>query len=478
MPIYRVVLPGTVPQTVSPRSGPAGLAVLPFANISPDPQDEYFAVGLTEELITVLSQLRGLRVIARTSVEPYKSTSKRVSQIGEELGVSSILEGSVRKAGNRLRVTAQLIDVASEGHLWAETYDRELDDIFAVQTELAKQVAEALKIELRPSEGVRLGAKPVPRSDSYLAYLRGRTLLHSDTRASLEGARQQFELAMSLDPANAAAHSGLADVTRLTGWWFPEVPRSQWNETARQLAARAVELDPSLAEAHASLALAFWDEYDYSASEREFRLALTLNPSYSLAHHWYAALLEEENRAEEALVELTLAEGADPLWPVNLAVLAQLLLWLGRPDEALVPIRKIGQLEPSSPDYHAMMARYHLDRSELGLYVEERNRFLDLFADPRRKPLIRALTDAVSGEREKAREILRQEETQADIGQTAFDLAHVSAVLGDLDACFRWLGLAAQNHELPLQALRLDPRLKPVRDDPRFRQLLKKMNLA
>jgi adenylate cyclase len=476
--VYRVVVPGTVPEALSPYSGPAGLAVLPFANISPDPNDEYFADGLTEELITVLSLLRGLRVIARTSVMPYKSTSKRVSQIGSELHVSSVLEGSVRKAGNRLRVSAQLIDVASEGHLWAATYDRKLDDVFAVQTELARQVAEALRIELRPSEGVRLGTKLLPRPDSYLAYLKGRTMLHSDTRASLEGARQQFELAISLDAGNASAHSGLADVTRLTGWWFPEVPRSQWNESARLLAARAIELDPNLAEAHASLGLAAWDDFDYPAAERELKLALSLNPSYSLAHHWYGALLEEENRADEALVEFTLAEGADPLWSVNLALLAQLLLWLGRLDEALVKIQRIGELDSASPDYHTLMARYHLNRSELPLYVEERNRFLELFADPRRKPLIRALTYAVSGEKEKAQEILRQEETQADVGLAAFDLAHVTAELGDLDACFRWLRKAAENHELPLQPLRLDPRFQQVRDDPRFHELLTAMNLA
>ena len=188
MDIYRVVLPWNAHESASTSSTATGLAVLPFANISPDPKDEYFADGLTEEMITVLSQLKDLRVIARTSVTPYKSTSKGVSQIGTELGVSSILEGSVRKAGNRLRITAQLIDVASQAHLWSNMYDRELDDVFALQSEMAKEVAEALKVKLLSRDEARLNQRSPPRPESYLEYLQGRASLRGFTEAEMRAA--------------------------------------------------------------------------------------------------------------------------------------------------------------------------------------------------------------------------------------------------------------------------------------------------
>ncbi|MFY9716931.1 MAG: adenylate/guanylate cyclase domain-containing protein [Thermoplasmata archaeon] len=262
MEIYRVVLPWVVRNPSAATSGPTGIAVLPFTNISPDPKDEYFADGLTEELIAVLSQLRELRVISRTSVMLYKASPKSASQIGAELGVVSILEGSVRKAGNRLRVTAQLIDAGSDRHLWAKTYDRELDDVFSVQAEIARQVADALEVELRPTEEARLEVRPAVRSDSYLAYLKGRTLMHQQNEVSYKAAKEQFDLAISLDPQNAAAHSGLSDLVRLVGAYYLGMSRKEADETGLRLAERAIELDPNLAEAHASTAATLWLSYD------------------------------------------------------------------------------------------------------------------------------------------------------------------------------------------------------------------------
>ncbi len=215
--VYRVILFREAAVSPAANLGPTGLAVLPFTNISPDVKDEYFADGLTEELITVLSQLRGLRVIARTSVMPYRAPSKGVTQIGAELGVSWVLEGSVRKAGNRLRITAQLIDVASQGHVWANSYDRELDDVFALQSEMAKQVAEALKLKLLSRDEARLDQRSPPRPESYLEYLQGRTSLRGFTETEMRAAKEHFERAIALDGRNAAAHAGLADLHRLLG---------------------------------------------------------------------------------------------------------------------------------------------------------------------------------------------------------------------------------------------------------------------
>jgi adenylate cyclase len=476
--IYRVILPWTNRELASETSGPAGIAVLPFINISPDPKDEYFADGLTEELITVLSQLRELRVISRTSVMLYKATPKSASQIGAELGVVSILEGSVRKAGSRLRVTAQLIDARSDRHLWAKTYDRELDDVFAVQAEIAKQVAEALEVELRPTEESRLESRPAVRPDSYLAYLKGRTLFHSFSKESLEAAKEQFELAISLDSQNAAAHAGLADVIRVIGLNYSDFPREDWEETSRRLATRAIDLDPSLAEAHTSLALILWTDYDFTAAEKEFKLALSLNPSYSLAHYTYAAFMQDEGRTDEALQEHALAEAADPLSSLNLAFLAQLLINLGKLDEAFVKIQRMGELEPDSLSYHLASVAYHLARSDLEQGLKEIRRIVELQPAPRDKQLAQAFYYALSGEKEQARALLRQDQTLPDRPRMAHVIARIYAELGDLDECFRWLEMAIGSRFIAIRSWRLDPRFERVRRDPRFRGMLKKLNLA
>ena len=473
--IYRVVLPWTLTTPPSANRGPTGLAVLPFTNISPDPKDEYIADGLTEELIAVLSQIRQLRVIARTSVTAYKSTSKGVSQIGAELGVSSILEGSVRKAGNRLRITAQLIDVGTQGHVWASTYDRELDDVFAIQAEISKQVAGALKIELRTAEGRRLEETRPVRPDSYLVYLKGRTLF---SRGLRDQAKEQFELAISLDPDSAAAHSGLADVVQMLRLAHQGRPLAASGKTGRALVDRAIELDPNSAEAHTALGLILWCDFEYAEAEKETKLALSLNPSYSWAHLQYASLLEDEGRIEEAIVEHELAVGTDPLSPANLGSFARLLIWLGRLDEALVKIRKLGEFGGFGTGYHDLLSRYHLARGDLPACLEELHRRGELEAEPNAKAFCLAWAHALSGEKEQSRALLRQLETLPPIPITDLNVAYVYAELGDLDGCFRLLETRVTDRFIPFQQWRLDPRLQHVRSDPRFHLMLEKMNLA
>ncbi len=478
MDIYRVVLPVTGREPALASTTLTGIAVLPFTNISPDPNDEYFADGLTEELITVLSRLRELRVISRTSVMQYKATSKSVTQIGTELAVVSILEGSVRKAGSRLRVTAQLIDARSDRHLWAETYDRELNDIFAVQAEIARQVAEALKVELGATEEARLEARRSVRPDSYLAYLKGRTLQHSPSKVSLEAAKEQFELAISLDSHNAAAHAGLAMTLGMLGIWYTEASQTDWVEHNRGLAIRAIELDPNLAEAHLVLAMMFSRDYERNSTEKEVKLALSLDPSFALAHFLYAQFLANELRVDDALREFALAEAADPIWTHNLWVFAWFLALVGRLDEALVKLQKVGESEPSAWMYHSGLARYYLARSDLEHALKEIREYEERTTEPRWKPVIRAWGYALSGEKEKSRALLRLEETLPEFGQIPLTAAVVCAELGDLDECFRWLDKGFRSHNLPIWIFRLDPRTARARGDPRFQALLKKMKLA
>ena len=480
--MYRVVLPWDIREVPKESAAPTGIAILPFTNISPDPKDEYFADGLTEELITVLSQLHDLRVISRTSIMLYKATPKSASQIGTELGVASILEGSVRKAGNRLRVTAQLIDARSDRHLWAKTYDRDLDDIFAIQSELAQQVSEALKIELRATERARLQERPIIRTDSYLAYLKGRSLMRSSlsggSDSAAAAAAEQFELAISLDDRNAAAYSGLADAHRYRVYASGGEVRAVSDRIGRQMAARALELDPNLAEAHASLGLIIWDDYEWIAAEKEYQLALSLNPSYSFAHCMYGVLLQDEGRAEEALRRHELAESADPLWLENLLFLARLLGWLGRMEEANAKLRKIGELDPQGASHLTTLLWHYWSSSDAVSFSKVVDRAAEAPHHPREGPAAQALKFALLGQTEQARAILEKESALPEYIPEESVLAIACAEIGDLDGCYRWLDRAYANHALMLAPFRLAPRLENVRKDPRFRVLLKKMNLA
>jgi len=479
MALYRVVPAWATGGTSSESSRTAGIAVLPFTNISPDPKDEYFADGLTEELITVLSQLRELRVISRTSVMLYKATPKSASQIGAELGVSSILEGSVRKAGNRLRVTAQLIDARSDRHLWAQAYDRELDDVFSVQAEIAKQVAEGLKVELQPAEGAALTTRAPVKSDSYVAYLKGRTLAHQENDAAYKAAKIQFDLAISLDPQNAAAHSGLSDLVRLYGAHSLGMSDNGRQETARRLAERAIELDPNLAEAHASSAVTFWLDWDWAGAEREFQRALSLNPSYSQAHHWYAELLSWQVRIDEALSEWALAEASDPLSPFNLSHFAFLLTWLGKYEEAFAKIQKLGELQPDGRTYHSNLGSYFRIRGETDLYLKEISRLEELESNLVSKRWLRAEYCAFSGEKEKCRSLLLEEQSLPEPGRGPFSFAWMYAALGDVEESMRQLERAVNLPSyIDFHSLRLDPLFEQVRRDPRFEAMLKKVKLA
>jgi adenylate cyclase len=476
--IYRVVPPSAARNLPDQSTGPTGIAVLPFSNISPDPKDEYFADGLTEELITVLSQLKELRVISRTSVMQFKATTKSVSQIGTELGVVSILEGSVRKSGNRLRVAAQLIDARSDRHLWAQTYDRELHDVFAVQAEIARQVAEALKIELLAPEAARLDGRALPHPESYLEYLQGRTSLHTVSEEALRSAQAHFERALELDERNAAAHAGLADIQRVLGSVFHHLPKAEWEATSRGHAARAIELDPNLAEAHASLGFILWDDAEYPAAEREIQRALALNPSFAWARIWYADLLADEARSEEALREFALAEELDPLSTLALGEEIQLLVLLRRLDAAEVKIEKLGQLENFGLLYHNTRVNLCFARGDLGECLREIDQVTKLLPGHSDLAVGYAAHAAWSGEEQRARELLRTVESLPEPVRPDGQIAGVYANLGDLDACFHWLEIAVRTKRIAPRFWRLEPTLSHVRNDPRFAVLLRELNLS
>ncbi len=320
--VFRVVLPWEaateegVTACAAPEADRLRIAVLPLVNISPDPADAYFADGMTEELIYSLSKICCFRVIAQTSVIPYRGVKKPASVVGRELRVGTLLEGSVRKAGPRVRITLQLIDAQSEEHLWSEAYDRDLEDLLAVQSDVAQRVAEALQVRLAPREKERLDAQATGDLDAYMLYLKGRHFWNAHTP---DGARKAIELflaAIALDPDYALAYSGLADAHSLLSD----------RRKAMEAAEKALALDPGLAEAHASLGL-IREEFsrDIAGAEEELQHAIALNPSYAMARHWYAMLLAVEGRSEEALAQLRKALELDPFSPVSAALAAELL---------------------------------------------------------------------------------------------------------------------------------------------------------
>jgi adenylate cyclase len=474
--VFRVLLPWTSAGS-SPTSGnPARMAVLPFTSISPDSGDEYFADGLTEELITILAQLPSVLVIARTSVVQYKATPRTIAQIGEELGVSTIVEGSVRKAGDQLRITVQLIDVKSEGHTWAQTYDRKMDDIFAVQTDVANRIAEELKLKARSGSQRPNEDRPVVRPDSYLAYLRGRALFSSDVTADhFKAARREFEASLELDPNNARALAGLADVSRYIHYFAFDVPDPDWDRTSRSYVTRALEIDPDLAEAHCTLASILWDNFQYLESEKEFRRSLALNPSYPQAHHWYGALLMDEGRTEEALQELRIAEEVDPQSVLAAFWHILILLIMRRLDQAEARLPRFRALDKSGPAYHGALRYLHLIRGEFAEALDASGRVEDL--NPQVSHVFRVWVLAAQGQKESARDwLLRQEKGPYNVSES--DLAGGYALVGDLDACFHHLEEAVRRRDVSLQILRTEPAFETMRRDPRFTEILKKMNLA
>ena len=476
--LYRIVLPWGPVATATRLDAVPRIAVLPFVNFSPDPSDAYFADGLTEELISGLSQLREIRVLARTSVFAYKSTTKSVAQIGAELGAGTVLEGSVRKSGDRVRITAQLIDSRSQEHLWSQTYDRKLDDIFTVQTEVARRVARALKVKLKPAESARLKGRRLPRPDSYLAYLKGRTLLRGQWgEQNFRAARAEFERAIELEPSNAWAHSGLADaLLSLVYGQFVDDHKGTIHE-ARESASRAIELDPGLAEARCSFAQVLAWDYDWHGAEKELLRAISLNPSYGYAHGSYASLLEDMGRGDEAVRETELEEMLDPHSMLMFDHRVHLLVWMDRIDDARSVCDRLARIAPGSVPHEIGLAWLRFGEGDLSDSLDHLKRIEKMDPEPWAK-VPQAWLYAMMGDRGKARRLLEEGNASGRryFGPWGFAVGY--AFLDDFDEAFRILFEAAESHEIAVGIFRLLPALESFRRDPRFTELLKRINLA
>jgi TolB-like protein/Flp pilus assembly protein TadD len=474
--IYRVTLPWEAPEAPSRGDSRARLAVLPLANISPDPKDEYFADGLTEELISALSKIPDLRVIARTSVGQYKSTTKTVSQIGAELGVSSVLEGSVRKAGNRLRITVQLIDITTQDHIWANNYDRELDDVFAIQTEVAERTAEALRLELLGPQHASLRKNPTSNLAAYNLYLKG---IHALRRAdAVEGyaeAMNSFEAALREDPNFSQTYSQLANL--YIGSACTTLPAREAFPRAKELIAKALELDPNSSDVHTALGnLALQQDHHWAIAEREFNLALSLNPSNVSAHTWYATFLGVVNRFEEQLEHYRIAIELDPLDERASDFLIWQYYMSGEFTKALASAEERRDSHPRDPIAHITLGFLYAYAGRMDDAQKEVERSAGpVSAYDRRN---RALLWNMLGRPEEVRQLVAELEEAARTNYVPpSQIALLYAALGEREKAFEWLERDYQSGD---ESLWYDYHLRAwdrFRDDPRFRSMLTKLNL-
>ena len=454
------------------------IAVLPFLNISPDPNDAYFADGLTEELITRLSTVSGLKVIARTSTMRYKGTAKSVREIGKELESGSVLEGSVRKAADRLRVTAQLIDTTTQEHLWVQNYDRQLEDVFAIQTEVAQHVSDALEMRLLDEERQQIEKKPTGDISAYTFYLKGRYYWNERSREALEKAIKYFEEAIRMDSRFALAYAGLADSYRVLVD-HEYLPPSEGNPKTEEAARKALELDETLAEAHTSLGIILSVQWDWRGAEEEFAKALRSNPNYATAHHWYSIHLLWFGRLDEAIRELKIAEELDPLSPMIRSYGALVYLAARQYDSAMKEIDTALELDPNFLPAHGNRIDVYLAKSMYKEALAEAELVL-----PHLQPLTTALKAEVGsyyvrmGRIEEAKRLLREcedasaHERAEDVGPHY--LAAIHYKLGNKDRAFEWLEKAFEARTITPFQVKLFPYFDEMTSDPRFDELMKK----
>jgi TolB-like protein len=482
--IFAISNPGIVVPDVSSlqgkgeKAGRKTILVLPFINMSNDPEQEYFSDGLTEELISGLTKLTGIRVVSRTTSMRYKHSNKDIQTINKETGAGYVVEGSVRTHVNNLRITAQFIDAVNDIHIWAENFSGTLNDIFDIQEKVAAKIVGELSMHLTGDEKNTLRKRYTENTEAYRLYLKGRFFWKKRNAASLKSAVEFFHRAIDADAKFALAWAGLADSYNLMGE-FSNISRRELYPKAMYAVKKALEIDNGLAEAHISYAISLMlNDWDWVNAEKEFLLGIELGPNYATGHHWYAEYLLFTGRTAEAFSEISLAVDLDPLSQGILKDQGIFYYYNRQYDESISIARKTLELDPGfSPAYRLLSLNYTAIH-RFGEAIEENQRWANCINNKPKTDVALAYIYANAGRIEETKKIIMEVESgQLLSGNDYRGMALVYVALGEKDKAFEWLDKSYDMHEESLCSIRIDPKFDMIRDDPRFDELLKKVNL-
>jgi TolB-like protein/Flp pilus assembly protein TadD len=461
--------------TPAPLVTNKSIAVLPFDNLSDDKSNAYFAEGVQDEILTRLAKVADLKVIARTSTQRFKSAPENLTDIAKQLGVANILEGSVQKVGDQVRVNVQLINALTNAHLWADIYDRKLTDIFAVESDIAKTIADTLQAKLSASAEHVLASRPTEIPEAHELYLKGRYFWNRRTGENLKKAADFFQQSIGKDPRYALAYSGLADCHVLLPAYadLGSNPRDELPK-ALEAAQKAVELDDTLAEAHTSLARALASNLQLSAAMSEFKRAIELNPSYATAHQWFGECLQSEGRVEEALVELKRAQELDPLSLIINSVLGFAFDTVGKSDEAITQLRKTIEMDPNFANGHGMLGNVLEHRGQLKEALVEYEKCSG--SDPIDLANL-AAAYFLADRKQEAQQLWDKLKSLSERQYVpAYSMAIVQLAFGSKDEAIRLLEKSYEDRapfdSADLGWILVDHRLDPLRSDPRFKKLI------
>src|SRR5213596_20598 len=464
----------------SPKTAEKSIAVLPFENRSEDKANAYFADGVQDEILTRLSKIADLKVASRTSTQHYKSMPENLAEIAKQLGVAHILEGSVQKSGDAVRVNVQLIKAANDSQVWAETFDRKLTDIFSVESDVAKAIADQLRAHITRREEQVIAAKPTKNIEAYDAFLRGRYFWNKRTSDGIKHAIEHFQQSIERDPNFALGYVGLADsYTGLTFYNFAAPQEAM--PKAKESAIKALALDDTLAEAHTTLAHILINyDWNASAAEKEFKRSIELNPEYATAHQWYAIhYLTATGRLEQAVEEMKKALELEPASLVMNTFMGATLYYAGRYDEAIDQCRRTIQMDPNFAVAHWHLGLAYEQKQLLDAATEEFKKAISLSGG---SPLMKAALGRVYAESQKkhdANEMLNELNELAK-GQyaSAYEIATICVALGNNEQAFQLLEKAYTEHSFHLVNLNVSPQFKSVRSDPRFQDLVQRIGLS
>ena len=456
---------------------PHSIAVLPLENLSSDPSQDYFADGMTDELTTDLAQFGNLRVISRTSAMHYKGTKETAPQIGRELGVDFLLEGTVQRVGERVRIRAQLIDSTSDRHLWAQSFDRDLSDILEMQSQAAREIAGQIQgTVIAPESAARAAYVRPVNAEAYEAYLKGRYFWDKRTPDGLMKSIGFYEQAIAKDSKFAPAYAGLADSYSLLG--SDVLPAETASASARTAADKALELDPAIAEGHTALGLVeFYYDWDWKQAENEFRRAIALNPNYATAHQWYSYYLDAMGRFPEAVQEASRAQQLDPLSLSINATLAGRYAAARQYDKGVALARKTLEMDPNFTQAHIGLGSIYENQGLWPQAIDEYQKAVDLSHGSPAALTSLGHAYGASGNREEARKIAqRLAEMSKEQNVSSLEMAAVVISIGDRDGACELLERAYRRRESQIPFLNVDHRFDPLRSDPRFQDLVRRLD--